>query len=112
MSKYSEAAILAARLLKEETTSDPHDVWTQVTKKVFPTSVDMQNKGCLKGAFLGLCNDGLVDGVSPGNYSNPAKNGKYIIEIINIPRKNRFLSSQPNLLWKKLQVTRNQKIIR
>ena len=102
MSKYNEAAILAVQLLKEGATPDPRDAWAQATKKIFPTSTNLQNKGCPKGAFLGLCNEGLIEGVPPGKYSSTSKNGKYAIDAINILRKNRFLSSQPNLLWKKV----------
>ena len=102
MSKYGDAAILAARLLKEGTATEPRDAWTQATKKVFPASTDLQNKGCPRGAFLGLCNEGFVVGVPQGDYSNPTKNGKYAVDAVNILRTNRFLSSQPNLLWKKV----------
>ena len=102
MSKYGEAAILAVQLLKEGAAPDPRDAWAKATKNVFPTSTDLRNKGCPKGAFLGLCNQGLIEGVPPGKYSNPTKNGKYAIDAIDVLRKNRFLSSQPGLLWKKV----------
>lgn len=102
MSKYGEAAILATKLLKEGVVSDPRDAWAQATKKIFPTSADLQNKGCPRGAFLGLCTEGLIKGVPPGQYSNPSKNGKYAIDAVNVLKKNRFLSSQPGLLWKKV----------
>lgn len=102
MSRYNEVAIIAANLLKEGSVSDPRDAWNQATKKIYPASKDMQNKGCPKGAFLGLCNEGMIEGVPPGNYSKTTKNGEYAIEAINILKKNKFLSSQPNLLWKKV----------
>lgn len=102
MGKYGEAAILAARLIKEGLAVEPRDAWAHATKKVFPASTDLQNKGCPRGAFLGLCNEGLVVGVPPGHYADPTKNGKYAIDAVSILRENRFLSSQPNLLWKKV----------
>ena len=101
MSKYGEAAIIAVQLLKEGAATEPRDAWTKATKKVFPTSIDLQNKGCPRGAFLGLCNEGMIVGVPPGDYSNPTKNGSYAVNAVNILRTNRLLSSQPNLLWKK-----------
>jgi hypothetical protein len=102
MNKYSEAAILAVQLLKGGSIADPPDAWVQATQKYFPTSTSLQNKGCPKGAFLGLCNKGMIEGLPPGKYSNPTKNGKYATDAIEILRKNRFLSSQPDLLWKKV----------
>lgn len=102
MSKYGEAAILAVQLLKEGSAPDPRDAWALATKKIFPTSTDLQNKGCPKGAFLGLCNEGMIEGVPPGKYSNPTKNGKYATDAIDVLRKNKYLSSQPSLLWKKV----------
>lgn len=102
MSKYGEAAILAVQLLQEGSAPEPCNAWAQATKKIFPSSMDSQKKGCPKGAFLGLCNEGLIVGVSSGEYAKPTKNGKYAIDAIGVLRKNRFLTSQPNLLWKKV----------
>ena len=102
MSKYGEAAILAVQFLKEETPLEPREAWAKATKKIFPSSTDLQNKGCPRGAFLGLCNEGLILGLPPGEYSKPTKNGKYATDAIGVLKKNRFLASQPNLLWKKV----------
>ena len=102
MTKYGEAAVLAVQLLKDGVVTDPSDAWAKATKKVFSASTDLQKKGCPKGAFLGLCNEGMIEGVPPGNYSRSTKNGKYAIEAVAVLTKNRFLSSQPDLLWKKV----------
>ena len=102
MSKYREAAKLAVQLLNEGEVSDPSDAWAKATKKIFPASKDSQEKGCPKGAFLGLCNEGLVQGVAPGNYCKPSRNGEYAIGAIDILKRNRFLSTQPDMLWKKV----------
>jgi len=102
MSKYSEAAVLAVQLLKEGVAHGPNDAWTKATKRMFPASADLQKKGCPRGAFLGLCNEGLITTVPAGSYSNPTKNGKYAVDAIAVLKNNRFLSSQPRMLWKKV----------
>jgi len=76
------------------------------TKKVFPASTSLQDKGCPKGAFLGLCSQGLIRGIEPGTYSKTTKNGEYAIRAVDILKRNRFLASQPEMLWKKIAGTK------
>ncbi len=102
MRKFGEAAVIAAQRLKSGKYSDPVDAWNSATKTVFPSSRSLQNKGCPRGAFLGLCNEGLIDGLSAGAYSRATKNGQYAVQAIEVLRANRFIASQPDLLWKKI----------
>ena len=102
MEKYREAAVLAVQLLHEGTASDPLDAWSRSMQKIFPNSEDLRKKGCPKGAFLGLCNVGLIQGIDPGSYAKPTKNGDYAVSAVEILRANRFLTSQPDMLWKKV----------
>ena len=102
MSKYREVAVQAVNLYRNGSVPDPVKAWTDSAKKIFPGSTNLQNKGCPKGAFLGLCNEGLVSGVPAGNYSRTSKNGKYAIDAVNILKSNKFLASQPDMLWKKV----------
>lgn len=102
MSKYGETAILAVQLLNEGETSDPSDAWDKAAKQIFPVNKDSQEKGCPRGAFLGLCTEGLVHGVEPGVYGRPSKNGDYAIRAVDILESNRFIATQPDLLWKKV----------
>ncbi len=95
-------------LLHEGKAADPLDAWEQSTKRYFPTSEELRNKGCPKGAFLGLCNAGLVQGIAPGSYSKATKNGEYAVEAVWVLRRNRFLSSQPDMLWKKVAGTKSE----
>jgi hypothetical protein len=108
MNKYREAAVLAVELLNNEDSSDPAEAWEKAAKKTFPSSVSLQDKGCPKGAFLGLCNEGMIEGLAPGRYSKPSKNGEYAVQAVEILRKNRFLVSQPEMLWKKIAGTKSQ----
>ena len=102
MSKYGEAAVIAGKRLGIGKDSDPIDAWNNATKTVFPSSESSQKKGCPKGAFIGLCNEGLIQGVEAGSYSKPTKNGQYAVQAIEVLRRNRFIASQPDLLWKKV----------
>lgn len=102
MSKYGEAAVMAVQFLEQGVTSDPADAWEKAVCKLFPTSSALQNKGCPKGAFLGLCSDGLVAGIPEGEYSRSNKNKRYAVKAVEILRANKFIASQPELLWKKV----------
>ena len=102
MSKYGDAAVQAVQLIQSGAESSPAQAWSTITKKLFPDCTNLQNKGCPKGAFLGLCNEGIVEGIPSGNYSKTAKNGEYALDAVILLRGNRFLESQPDMLWKKV----------
>lgn len=102
MAGYRGAAVIAAELVSSGNAAEPADAWKQATSKVFAASADLRDKGCPRGAFLGLCSAGLIVGVEPGNYAKPSKNGKYAVDAVSVLRKNKFLASQPDLLWKKV----------
>ncbi len=102
MANYRDAAVLAVELISSGSCAEPAAAWSQATSKLFPSSASLRDKGCPKGAFLGLCNEGLVVGVESGNYSKSSKNGEYAIDAVRVLRKNKFLASQPDLLWKKV----------
>lgn len=101
MSQYGDVAKLAVELLEKGEADNPPEAWEKSAKKLLNT-VELQKKGCPKNSFLGLCNEGLIKGISTGNYSKPSKNGEYAVEAISILKANRFLASQPEMLWKKV----------
>ena len=102
MAGYRDAAVLEVELISSGNCAEPADAWNQATSKLFPSSASLREKGCPKGAFVGLCNEGIVVGVEPGNYAKSSKNGGYAIDAVKVLRKNKFLASQPELLWKKV----------
>ena len=101
MDKYRQVAVLAAQSIREGVVADPAEAWLKGAKKVFPSSSALQSKVCPKGAFLGLCIQGMIDGIPPGDYSKPSKNGEYAIAAVEILKGNPFLTSQPELLLNK-----------
>ena len=102
MSKYGEAAVLAVEMLTRGAFENPGDAWNAATKKMFPASASLQDKGCPKGAFLGLCGRGVIEGVRPGTNAKVSRNGEYAILAVEVLMTNKFLVSQPDLLWKKV----------
>ncbi len=100
---YRGASVYAVELINSG--EEPIVAWKKATKKFFPASTNMQDKGCPKGAFLGLCNEGLIKGIPPGSYARATKNGCYAVKAVDILKQNRFLVSQLGMLWKKVAPT-------
>ena len=102
MASYQEVAVIAANFLSGGNCSDPADAWAKAASKVFSASASLRDKGCPRAAFLGLCDEGYVDGLGPSGHPRRSKNGEYAVEAVQVLRRNKFLVSQPNLLWKKV----------
>ena len=52
-----------------------------------------------QGAFLGLCAEGLVKGVNPGNYTKSIDNKRYAVEAVQILMNHPELADDPKTLW-------------
>lgn len=76
--RYGEAALMAAR---RESVSDASPVarWKTAMETLYPTSLTARKKGCPRGAFLGLCEEGLVKGIPPGSYTASKDNKAYAV---------------------------------
>ena len=46
---------------------------------LYPTSPTARKKGCPRGAFLGLCEEGLVKGIPAGNYTASKDDKAYAV---------------------------------
>lgn len=64
--RYGEAALMAARSSSVDTS--PAARWKNAMERLYPTNPSVRKKGCPRGAFLGLCEDGLVKVIPPGQY--------------------------------------------
>jgi hypothetical protein len=73
MGKYGETAKIAVALISENPFISPVDAWEAAVARVFPSSESSRKKSCPKGAFQGLCEEGMVAGVNPGNYTRSLK---------------------------------------
>jgi hypothetical protein len=65
--RYGEAAITAARQAASANTN-PVAAWESALEHLYPTSPAARRKGSPRGAFLGLCEEGMVKGIPPGHY--------------------------------------------
>jgi hypothetical protein len=66
--RYGEAAIMAARQAASGSIN-PEAQWESALEKLYPTSPTARRKGGPRGAFLGLCEEGLVKGIPAGHYA-------------------------------------------
>jgi len=99
MAKYGDAAVYATKLYLSGNANLPDDAWTEAVKMIFPDSPSSQKKGCPKGAYLGLCEEGLVKGVPPINYTRSKKNKGYAVEAVRLLKCEPDLAKDENLLW-------------
>ena len=79
--RYGEAALIAAR---DSAGTSPAKRWQSAMERVYPTSVSAQKKGCPRGAFLGLCEEGLVKGIPAGNYTVSKDNKAYAVRAAEL----------------------------
>ena len=66
MGKYGNAALRATKLVQAGTFSSPREAWETAVHKEFPGRHAAQEKGCPRGSYLGICEEGLIVGVDPG----------------------------------------------
>jgi hypothetical protein len=79
--RYGEAAIMAVRQVASADLT-PEERWENSMKKLYPTSAAARNKGCPRGAFLGLCEAGLVKGIPAGRYTRSQANKEYAVRAV------------------------------
>ena len=53
-------------------------------EKLYPTSPTARKKGCPRGAFLGLCEEGMVKGIPPGQYASSKENKAYAVRAATL----------------------------
>jgi hypothetical protein len=77
--RYPEAALIAARQ-GGSGPADPGARWEKALLQLYPGSPTSRKKGGPRGAFLGLCEEGLVKGIPAGNYSASKDNKAYAVQ--------------------------------
>lgn len=75
--------------------------------EVFGWGTSSQVEGCPCGAFLGLCEEGLVKDVPRGVYTRSRKNKRYTVDAVAILRRSPWLVADPRALWS--AVTRGER---
>ncbi|MDP3058582.1 MAG: hypothetical protein Q8N36_03910 [bacterium] len=102
MSSYGLVAVLAVRIIIE-TGECPASAWRQAVIEVIPNNRLAREKGCPKGAFLGLCEEGYVKGVAPGRYHRGYKMNKiYALRTVELLISNPEIAGDVEGLWGKV----------
>jgi len=109
MSKYGIAAVEAARLHTRRLARSPQDAWEQASSKLFSKGTPGQRKGCPRNAFLGLCEEGLVKGIEPGDYTRSQKNKRYAVDAVAILQRRPSLAGNQNRLWSEVLADEHKK---
>lgn len=108
MGKYGQTALLASRLVTEGKSKSATDAWEAAAQQVYPNQNAAQKKGCPKGAYLGLCEEGLVQGVPQGDYTRSQANKSYALEAIRLLKEDSEFESDGSKLWKAIMKGANK----
>jgi hypothetical protein len=66
---------------------------------MFEGRLPSQKKGCPKGAYLGLCEEGLVNGIPVGSYTTSVDNKRYALRALSLLCSEPSLSGSAKVLW-------------
>ncbi len=99
MNIYAQTAMSAVSMVQNGTSSNPIEAWEKSTAIIIREGNLSQKKGCPKGAFLGLCEEGLIKCIPPGNYCSSEKNKGYAVKAVKLLKENPNLLYDKNLLW-------------
>ncbi|HEX3952218.1 MAG TPA: hypothetical protein VHW90_01505 [Stellaceae bacterium] len=99
MGKYGECAVRAAEIAVQRSI-DPKAAWVEAAVRQFPHSASSRNKGCPKGAFLGLCEEGLVKGIAKGAYTRSTDNKGYSVTAAALLKDKPELAANKDTLWR------------
>jgi hypothetical protein len=108
MGKFGTAVKTAVYLLRQRKVLSPRDAWLEAVERHFPSSPTSQEKGCPRDAFLGLCEEGLVRGVSAGSYTRSEKNKRYAVDAIKLLKKEPELARSESVLWSRVLCGENK----
>jgi hypothetical protein len=84
--RYGEAALMVARQAAS-TGTNPVVQWKNAMETLYPTSAAARKKGSPRGAFLGLCEEGLVAGIPAGQYTESRENKDYAVRAVALLRE-------------------------
>jgi len=102
MGKYGNAAIMATKLVRVGRVSSPNEAWELAVVEIFPNSKSSQEKGCPKGAYLGLCEDGFIVGIPKGNYCRSIKNKAYALKAVSLLKQSSSTAQNEETLWRQV----------
>ena len=97
---------MATKLIRGQRRA-PRDAWRESCEKKFGEKREATRKPCPHGAYLGLCEDGEINGVNKGDYMRSRlgrkKNKEYAVEAVKLLRSYPHLASDKKQLWEKVR---------
>lgn len=106
MGKYGETALLAVKLIESNQATTPQEAWEKASTEIFSAGTS-KDKVCPRSTFLGLCEEGLVRGITRGKYTTSLKSKSYGIQAAKLLVKDSTLSQSPLTLWKAINVQKS-----
>ncbi len=86
--RYGEAALMAVRMETYGKALTPLERWEDAVRKLYPTTPIGQKKSGPRGAFVGLCEAGLVKGIPAGEgahaTSQANRNKDYAVRAVEL----------------------------
>jgi hypothetical protein len=96
--RYGQAALMATKQVPSSDIS-PVARWESAMEELYPTSTAARKKSCPRGAFLGLCEEGLVKGIPAGHYKASRDDKAYAVRAVTLLTEGTQLRST-NALWR------------
>ena len=97
MGKYGKAAIYATKVIRDSGI-DPCEAWEESCRRL---GGDPQK--CTRSVYLGLCEEGMIKNVPPGNYTDSTCNKRYAVEAVRVLRSCPSVVTQSRRdLWEKV----------
>jgi hypothetical protein len=104
INEYGDVAIRAVEKIRSRTAVSPGAAWDEAAREIFPGRIHRQKKGCPRGAFLGLCDEGLVLNVPAGSYTRSIDNKAYALRAVELLRSAPELAVQGRrALWNRVE---------
>ncbi|WP_406795781.1 MULTISPECIES: DUF6979 family protein [Brevibacillus] len=96
------------KLIDSNQTATPQEAWEKASTKLFGAGTHGQKKGCPKGAFLRLCEEGFIRGIEAGKHTKSLDNSAaYALQAAELLVKEPTLSQSPSILWKAINVLKS-----
>jgi hypothetical protein len=102
---FSVISITAVEYLHSKQAATPNEAWDKAVISKYGSTAWQRTKGCPRVAFLGLCEEGLVNGIQADVYikKTDALNKKYALDAVELIRKNpQYLNWPITKLWKEI----------
>ena len=96
---YGRAAITAAQTLEKGTSSNPESAWKRAIAQETKSS-ESRRKGCPRGAFLELCNAGVIRGCEGRPSILRGSNAEYAVRMLEAIRADESVLGDKEKLWR------------